>query len=215
MDIAHFWTLDAECLRLTVDAFAGSALIVDDVVERTGAIEQGTHQPTFLPIGVLYTPLGFAELRMITRGSCRVRKQQGTAKALGTKAVGVLKEEGGMHAQACRAAWSSIGVARDFFVTMTIERDGSDARPVRHRLIDVPKVVSGFGCHMGRELIGGHDGSLEEGAIIGDVGFIEGLGILAQHRIAIHGVSTGGPPSAIAKEAHLFHFLGAVRLLLI
>ena len=121
MDIAHFWTLDTECLCLTVNAFAGGALVVDDVVERTGAIEHCTHQPTFLPIGVFDTALGFGELRMITRCSGRLRKEQRTAKALSAKTVGVLKEEGGMHAQAFGAAWCAIGIAWDLFVTMQIE----------------------------------------------------------------------------------------------
>jgi len=61
---------------------------------------------------------------------------------------------------------------------MGIEGDGSDARSVSHRLIDVPIVVSGISGHMGRELVGGNDSSLEEGAILGDVSFVEGQGVL-------------------------------------
>ena len=177
MDIADFWTFDTECLCLTVDAFAGGALIVDDVVERTGAIEQGTHQSAFLPIGVFDAAFAFHELRMLTRLSCACGEEQGTAKALSAKAVGVLKGEGGMHAQACPAPGGAIRVTRDFFVAMAIEGDGSDARAVSHRLIDVPIVVSGISCYMGRELIGGHNGTLEERTIIGDIGFIEGQGV--------------------------------------
>ncbi len=55
MDIADFGTLDAECLCLTIDAFAGSAPGLDDLVERTTPIQEHTHQATFLPIGVFDT----------------------------------------------------------------------------------------------------------------------------------------------------------------
>src|SRR5712692_7583865 len=99
---------------------------------------------------------------MVTDHACPLREKQRTAKALSAKAVGVLKLEGGMHAQAFGAAWRAIGVAWHFFVPMAIERDGRDAKPVSHRLIDVPKVVRGISGHIGRELLGGHDGSLEE-----------------------------------------------------
>ncbi len=100
MDIADFWTFDAQCLCLTVDAFAAGPLIVDDVVEGTIAIQQSAHQPPFLPVEVFDTALTFGKLGMLTARSSQLRKEQGTAKALSAIAVGVLKEEGGMHAQA-------------------------------------------------------------------------------------------------------------------
>lgn len=178
MLIADFWTFDAECLRLTIDAFAGGAPVVDDVVERAGAIEQGSHQPAFLPIGIFDAASAKGLLGMLTRFSCRFRKQEWTAKRLSAKAIGMLKWEGRMHAQAFRAARRPIGIARDFFVTMVVEGDGRDARPVGDCFIDVPVVVSGISRHIGRELIGGHHSSLEEGAIIGDVGLIERQGVL-------------------------------------
>src|SRR5207247_883338 len=82
------------------------------------------------------------------------------------------------------AAWRAIRVAWHFFVAVIIERDGSNPLSVSHRLIDIPKVVSGISGHMGRELIGGHDGSLEEGAIIRDVSFTLWAGCTqpARHR---------------------------------
>ncbi len=51
--IAHFGSFNAQSLSLTVDAFTRSALVIDGMVEGPVAIEQGTHQPTFLPIGIL------------------------------------------------------------------------------------------------------------------------------------------------------------------
>src|SRR5947207_13866278 len=122
---------------------------------------------------------------MLTPLARALGKEQRAAKALSAKAVGVLKGEGGMHTQAFGATWRAIGVARDFFVAMAIERDGSDARPVSHRLIDIPVVVSSISGHIGRELVGGHHGSLEEGTIIRDVRLIEGPGVLGEHPLAI------------------------------
>ena len=66
MLIADFWMLDAQCLCLTIDAFAGSAPIVDDVVERTVAIEESSHQPAFLPVGVFHVASAFGDLGMFT-----------------------------------------------------------------------------------------------------------------------------------------------------
>ncbi len=68
---------------------------------------------------------------------------------------------------------------------------------------------------MGGELIKRHDGSLEEGTKIGDIGFVERQGVLGQHHIAIDRIGTGSDTSAIAEEADLFLFLGAVRLHLV
>ena len=96
--IAYFGSFNAKGLRLTIDAFTSGALIVDDVRERTVAFEQDAHQSAFLPIGILDAAFAFGELSMLTGLSRAGRKEQGAAKALGTKAVGVLKLRGGMHA---------------------------------------------------------------------------------------------------------------------
>ena len=127
MSIMYFGPFDAESLSLAVDAFTGGALDVDGVIERPGAIEQGTHQAAFLSIGVLDTAFAFGKLGMRTGLARRLWKEQGTTKALGAKAVGVLKLVGGMHAQACPAARSAIGVAWHLVVAMAIEGNGGDA----------------------------------------------------------------------------------------
>ena len=109
--IAHFGSFNAERLGLAVDAFTGGTLVVDGVVERPVTIEQSAHQSAFLPIGIFDAALAFGELGVLT-GLCGTgRKEQGAAKALSQKAVGVPKLKDGRHAQACRAAWCSIGVA--------------------------------------------------------------------------------------------------------
>ena len=83
---------------LTVDTLASGALGVDGVIERTVAIQQSAHQPAFLPVRVFDAALALGKLGMRTGLSGRFGKEQWTAKALGTKAIGVLKRVGGRHA---------------------------------------------------------------------------------------------------------------------
>ena len=99
-NVAYFGAFDASCLCLTIETLASGALGRDGVVERTAAIQQSAHQPPFLPVEVFDTALAFDKLGLLTARSSRLREEQGTAKALSAIAVGVLKEEGGMHAQA-------------------------------------------------------------------------------------------------------------------
>ncbi len=98
---------------------------------------------------------------------------------------------------------------------MRVEGNGSDAFSVCHRFIDVPEIIGRISGNMGRVLTKRHDGALEERTEIGHIGCIEGQGVLGQHHIAIHGVSAGSDPSAIAKEADLFLFRGAIWLFLV
>src|SRR5207247_2427189 len=95
MPIARFGPFDAQSLSLTVDAFTRSALVVDGMIERPVTIQQSAHQSTFLPIGIFDAAFGFGELGVLTGRSRAGRKQQGAAKALGDKAVGVPKLKGG------------------------------------------------------------------------------------------------------------------------
>jgi hypothetical protein len=196
--IAHFGTLDPQSLCLTVAAFAGSALVVNDVVERAGAIEQGTHQPAFLPIGVFDTAAPFGELRMVTDLTRSFRKEQGTAKALSAVAVGMPEHEDGMHAQALGAIGCPIGIARDLFVPMRIQGKSSDARPVSDALIDVPEIVGGIGGDVDGVLIQRDDRRLVQRTKIGHVGFMKRERELGQHHVAIDGIGTGGDARAIA-----------------
>src|SRR5438552_4121646 len=99
--IAHFGSFNAQSLGLTVDAFTRGALVVDGMVERSVTIEQRAHQPAFLPIGIFDAAFTFGELGVLTGLSCAGRKEQGAAKALREKAVGVPKLKDGSHPQAC------------------------------------------------------------------------------------------------------------------
>src|SRR6266851_7093456 len=208
MSITYFGSFDAECLSLAVDAFAAGALRVDGMVERARAIEQHAHQPAFLPIRVFDAAFAFGELGMRTGLARACRKEQGAAKALGAKAIGVLKLVRGMHTQARPAAWGAIGVAWHLFMPMIVEGNGGDAPPVGHRLIDIPIVKGSIGGHIGGELVGGNHDALVEWAVIRDIGFIERQGVLGQHHIAIDGISSSRHARAIAPDVFLFFFAG-------
>ena len=135
-------------LCLTVDALAGGATVVHCVIQGTLTIEQYAHQPTFLPIEVFDATSALGELVMRTGLACALRKEQGTAKTLSTVAVGVLEEKDRIHAQAFGAVRSAIGITRHLVVPMRVERDGSNAFSMRHRLIDIPIVVGGVSSNM-------------------------------------------------------------------
>src|SRR5438132_4396249 len=213
--IAHLGSFDAKCLSLTIDPFARGPLGVDGMIQWTFTIQQSTHQASFLPIGIFDTAFGFGKWGMVTGLPGWFRKEEWTAKALGAKAIGVGKQVGGMHAQAFGATWGAIGVAWHFFVPMTIERDGGDALSVSHRLIDIPVVVSGISGHMRRELVGARDRALIEGTIVGDIGFIEGQGVLGKHHIAVDGIGGHCDARAITKQNYLFLFGRPIGLHLI
>jgi hypothetical protein len=132
--------------------------------------------PPFSQLGSLTQPLPLANWAWSHTWPVRSGKSKGQRKRLRTIAVGVLELIGGMHAQACRAVWRAIGVARHFFVSMVVEWNGGNAEPSRHRLIDIPVVVGGISRHMDGELVGGNDGKLVEGTIVRDVGLIECIG---------------------------------------
>src|SRR5258708_27905338 len=120
-----------------------------------------------------------------------------------------------MHAQARLTARGAIRIAGDVFVTMAVERNGSDALAMSQRLVDVPEIESGIGGDVRGKLVGSDNSALKEWTIIGDVGFIEGQGVLGEHDIPIDRVGGRRHPGAIAEEADLFLFRGAVRLLLV
>ena len=98
--VAHFGPFNAQSLGLTVDAFTRGTLVVDSVIKRSVTIQQSAHQSTFLPIGILDAAFAFGELGVLTGRSCAGRKEQGAAKALRNKAVGVPKLKEGSHTQA-------------------------------------------------------------------------------------------------------------------
>ena|SRR5436305_4389390 len=78
MDIAYFWSLDTQFLRLTIDAFSTSALPINRLVEGAGTVESHSHNPTSLPIGVFPATFAFFELFVVTGFESFMGKQKGT-----------------------------------------------------------------------------------------------------------------------------------------
>ena len=140
-NVARFGPLDAQVLGLAVDALAARALRVDDLVEGTRAVQQGAHQPTGLDVEVFDAALAFGKLLVLTALACAGGKEQRTAKALSSKAIGVSKRIGGMHAQACRAIRGAVGVAWNLLMAVTVEGDGGNATPMGHCVVDVPSLL--------------------------------------------------------------------------
>ena len=83
--IAHFGPLNAQGLRLTIDAFAGSALGINGVVERALPIEGDALEAAEFPVDILDTALAFRELVVLARRPGLGGKEQRTAEALSAK----------------------------------------------------------------------------------------------------------------------------------
>ena len=84
--------------------------MVDGLELGAGAIKQDAPEATWLDIDVLDTALAFGKLGMATALAGPLGKEEGTAVALGTIAVGMLEGVARMHAQAARAQGHAIGV---------------------------------------------------------------------------------------------------------
>ena len=97
-DGACLGSLDAQVFGLAIDAFTGGALPVDDVVERTLAIECDTHQAACFQVDILDAACVLAKLLVVTGLACALGIEQRAAIALGPEAVGVLELIGGVHA---------------------------------------------------------------------------------------------------------------------
>ena len=72
---------------MTVDAFAGGALGINDMVEWAVAVKQGPHQATFLDIDILDAAFALGKLLVVTVLAGVLREEQRTAKTLGLKVV--------------------------------------------------------------------------------------------------------------------------------
>ncbi len=68
---------------------------------------------------------------------------------------------------------------------MGIEGNSGNALPMGTGLVDIPGIVSGISRHMQGKAPQHRHGLDEEGEVIADITFVEGLGELGQHDIAI------------------------------
>jgi hypothetical protein len=100
-------------------------------------------------------------------------------------------------------------------MAMLVEGHGSDTTMACRALIDVPGIKGGIRRHMDGIKPQGEHRAEVEGAVIGHIVLVKGLGIFGQHHIAVISGDSGSDAGAIAPEI-LLNFLGrAVRLLLV
>jgi hypothetical protein len=136
MNVAHFWSFDAQGFGVTIDAFTAGSLGVDGLVEGAGTIQRDAHDATGLDIAIFDTAFAFFELFMVAVSARALRMQEWARIGLGTIAVGMLKREFGVHASSFGAQGNAIGIALKGGMPMLIEGNGSNATVTSHIIID-------------------------------------------------------------------------------
>ena len=200
---------------MAVAALGTGPLAIDGLEERTVAVQCDAHLSTHLPVEVFDTPFLLEKLRLIAGLFGLLREEQGAAKALRTIAIGVVELEGRHHAEAFGAQRHAIDIAPTLGMTVLVERDGGDAVARSGPLIAVPGIEGGIGGQVGGKEAQRGDRAEVERRKVGDIAFIEGLGVLGQHDIPVDRVGAGGRARAIAEQTLLFDDFGAIGLLLI
>ena len=207
MTIAHLWTFDAEFFGLTIDALATGALAIDGLIERAGAVEGNAHVPTSFPIGVDVSAFAFEELRMIAGFAGCLRNKQGATKALRTVAVCMSELKRRNHTPAFVADGNGIDITGGVRMSVSIEKDGTDAAVASSAFINIPGIKSSIRRDMGGELVERNDALFIEGAEIGDIVLVEGLGEFCQDDIAIVGNRGSSHLGAIPPKVFFLLFL--------
>src|SRR5205823_1029086 len=132
----HFWSFDAKCLCLTVDAFTARSLVVNGLVDGMRTVKSHTHLSPFFPVDILDAPFLFDELLVLTGSTCFLWEKQRATEALGPIAIGMIELDGWMHTQTHRAQRCSIGVTLILGMSMLIERHRSDPPMTSGIIID-------------------------------------------------------------------------------
>jgi len=135
-------------------------------------------------------------------------EEEWAARALSRRAGGMSRTKGRMHAQADGTQRHTIGVTGGRGVS--IERDGSTATMTSRRIGDRPCIGGGIGSELGGKRIEGMSGLTVQGAKRRDIAFMEGLGVLSQHTIAV--IRRGGRSHTrtVAPETFLLLFCGTI-----
>src|SRR5438876_2466646 len=98
---------------------------------------------------------------------------------------------------------------------MLILWNGSNATMTSRRVVDIPRIEGGICGDMGWKLLKGDNGLLIQRTEIGDIAFIEWLGIFGQDHIAIVRGGGSGDAGAISPNEFFFLFDGSIGLLLV
>ncbi len=175
----HFGPLDAKLFGLAVDAFTTGALEINGLVERTCPIQGHTGLTAQFPVDILDTSLAFRELGVSAVFSLGDWKEQRTAEALRPLAVGMAKLKGGLHAQPYRAQGDAISSTFINGMPMLVEWDRRDAAVPGCLLVDIPGIKSGISGQIHGERLQGCHSLLIEWTKVGDIPFIERLGVFS------------------------------------
>ena len=210
--ITDVWALNAFGLRLTVDALSRGALVRDGVVKRAVTVEGDTPLPAPFPVDIFDTATAFEKLLVGAGLPGFFGKEQGTAEALGARAVGMLELKVRRHRQLFRAERSAVGLPFIKRVGVLVEWNGRDAAKQEGSLVDVPGIESGVSGDIDGIGIYGQHHLVVEATKVGDITLIERLGELSQHDIAVDGIGASRDAGAIAEEADLFFFGRAISL---
>ncbi len=140
MAIAHFWSFDAQCLGLAIDALGRGALIVDGMVQRSVAIKRHAHLATQFPVDIFDTAFALEKLRMGAALAGFLRKEQRTAEALGEIAPRVAELEVRCHRQLLRTQRGAVSQPFVERMGMLIEGNGPDAALHARSLVHIPRI---------------------------------------------------------------------------
>lgn len=111
-------------------------MTVNGLVEGTLAIKGDAHLPSLLDIDIFDAPFPLGKLCVVTVLPSGFRFEQGTAKPLGTIAVGMSKLVRGMHAQSFGATRDAIGITWKDGMSMLVDGNGSNPAVVNGTFID-------------------------------------------------------------------------------
>ena len=178
--------------------------------ERPLAIQGDTLDAAQFPVDILDAAFAFEELVVRAGGPGWLGKEQGTLKALSTVAVGMVELGGGVHGQANGATRNAIRQASEGRSALLLERDSRNAAVTSCRLVDIPRIKGRISGQMGGKVVEGHNGLLIQGAKVGDIAFIERLGVVGQHDSAIVSYGADRHPGTIAPKEFFFLLGGAI-----
>src|SRR5258708_28055191 len=133
--------LNAQFLRLAVDALTSGTLGINGVIERSIAVERDPLDTSPFPVDIFHTAFSLGELFVFTRLPGFLWKEQGTLEALGMISVGVIELLGGMHRQADRTLGSAISQTSKGSLAMLVEWDSGNAAVASRAFVDISCII--------------------------------------------------------------------------
>ncbi|HEY1354522.1 MAG TPA: hypothetical protein VGF67_33340 [Ktedonobacteraceae bacterium] len=183
--------------------------------ERARTIKHDALESSRFPVRIFLTALVAVTNEVRTRWAGRSGKDEGTAKALSARAMGVLIKEQRNHAQALLTKRSAIEIPLGIGMAMLVARNSSHATLEGSGQGDVPCIRRSSSGEMGRKVCECERSMMMQGLEEGDVIAVEGLGELGENDIAIVRGGSGSDSRARAPERFFFRLRGPISLLLV